>query len=195
MGKAAACKSLAKVPQSRARKEPQSRAEARQSPTHTPKAGKDVQGPGEALNPYSKGWGACVEFLSKDCTDMCNTAQPSDQLIHMYVCSPMRLGVQAEVDWYTGGSSLVEIPAAGLALMPGVYLAKTKWFRMGPNGFRKDLGPDTPVASINHLRWLGTRSELLETTKASKEILGKTKYDSLVQMLTSERYDPPDDME
>ena len=62
-------------------------------------------------------------------------------------------------------------------------MAKTKWLRL-KDFAQDDVGPQTPVASIDHLRWLGTTRELMAMTKASRKELGKRKYDRLVEMLT-----------
>ena len=172
--------SQAKVPQSRAKKEPQSRAEAPQPRPSLPKA---------------RSWNTCVNFLSKGYNDMCNTARNSVQLVNVVDCSALLHGVQAEVNWYIGGNAFVEMPTAVAVVMPGLYLAKTTWYRMGPNFPEEDAGPDTAVASINNLRWLGTTSEFLEVTKASRNVLGKTKYDRLLEMLTFNCDNPPDGME
>jgi hypothetical protein len=178
------------------------RGEAERVAQNVKKAGKDLceacnpyfpQGLGQACNPYSEGWGyegspngwrTCVNFLSKDYTEMCDTARNSLQLIQINACSALMHGVQADVNWYIGGNSYVELPAAVAAVRPGVYLAMTTWFRMGPNFPEEDAGPEAPVASINHLRWLGTANKFLEMVRASRNTLGKKHYDRLVEMLT-----------
>ena len=179
-------KSRAKQPQSRA-KVPQSRAKVKQSRAKAPQSRTPVQllaqGLGEALGTSKlsekrkvKGWKKCVKFLRKDYTEMCNTARSSVQLLQVNWCSAQMHGLEAEVNWYIGANSIAELPTA-VAPMPGVYLAKTTWLAL-------PVGPPTPMASITNLRWLGTTSELLEMTKASRKELGKRKYGRLVQMLT-----------
>ena len=77
----------------------------------------------------------------------------SFQLIHVLTCSELLHGVEAEVNWYTGGNSYVTLPTAVAEKRPGVYLAKAKFIRF--KDFPEDeQGPERAVASISHLRWL-----------------------------------------
>ena len=169
--------SRAKKPQSRAKK-PQSRAKAPQSRAKAQSRSCKVF----VRFKLSKGWKACVKFLRKDYKEMCNASRPSVQLLRITSCSELMHGFEAEVNWYTGGNEYVTLPTAVAEAKPGVYLAKTKWLRL-KDFAQDDVGPQTPVASIDHLRWLGTTRELMAMTKASRKELGKKKYDRLVEML------------
>ena len=109
----------------------------------------------------------------------------SFQLIHVLTCSELLHGVEAEVNWYTGGNSYVTLPTAVAEKRPGVYLAKAKFIRF------KDIpedeqGPQTAAASISHLRWLGTRKEFMKIAQSPICIkhTGKRKHDRLMEMLT-----------
>lgn len=173
----------AKAPQARGTKKPQSRGDEKppQSRMRTPKAAHE---PGEVCNPYSPGWKACLRHMSKDYQAMSKpskdyTTARSTQLIHINECSAVLSGVQAEVNWYIGGNGLADLPDQRRAVQPGVYLAKAAFW---PSFLCE--GPDDVVADMTELRWLGSTSELLATTKACRSLLGKAKYDRLVHMLT-----------
>ena len=157
----------------------------------TKTCGKDPGGLGEACNPYSKGWKKCIDFLSKGCTETCDKSRNSVQLLQINGCSALMQGVQADVNWFIGGSAYVELPAAVAAVRPGVYLAMTTWFPMVP---RSEMGPETPVANISRLRWIGTAQEIFEMVRASRHTLGKKRYDRLVEMLTF-NVDSPSELE
>lgn len=175
--------SRAKVPQSRSHV-PQSRAKAPQSRATAP----SIARPRQACQP-SKGWKACVKFLRNDRADCSKRAK--SQLIRVIACSALWHGMEAEVNWYTGGNAYVQLPTAVAVAMPGVYLVKATWSHVRGD----DGGPDSPVASIDHLRWLGTALEILEMTEAFGKELGKKQYDRLVEMLTFNCDSPSDDLE
>ena len=66
---------------------------------------------------------------------------------------------------------------------PGVYLAKAKhirWLDLDD----EDRGPQTPSASITHLRRLGTRSQFVKMADEKGTAFGKKKYERLMEMLT-----------
>ena len=135
-----------------------------------------------ALKPSRfKGWGVCEKFIRKSVKEMC---KGSTQLIHVIACSELLHGMEAEVNWYTGGNSYVTLPAAVAEAKPGVYLTRAKFNRMKRLP-EEDQGPDSPAASITHLRWLGTRGEfsrMAQWHKSGKN-LGKQKQERLMEML------------
>ena len=100
-----------------------------------------------------KGWKVCENILRQS---MEHIRKGSFQLIHVLTCSELLHGVEAEVNWYTGGNSYVTLPTVVTKKRPGVYLAKAKFMRF--KDFPEDeQGPETAVASISRLRWLGAR--------------------------------------
>jgi hypothetical protein len=136
---------------------------------------------------FLKPWNECVAFLRKDFKEMCNTSKDSYELIRVIEGTELMQGVQAEVNWFTGGNSYVTLSTAVAAKSfkgPGVYLAKVKW---PPFVGEEDWGPQTPLASICNLRWKGTNSYFEERANDAKvaKLLGKKKYDHLLQMLDS----------
>jgi len=172
-----------KGPQPRAKKEPQPRAgKGRQSPTPAPTAGGDVQGPHEACNPYSNGWKACLDFLHDEGGKTYKATWPKPHLIQIHACHRILGGVQAQVAWYVGGNDLADVLEGGAAVAeprPGVYLATATWYWHTST----QVGEAGAVASLENLRWLGTTTEFLATTRASKKTLDQEKYDRLVIML------------
>ncbi len=167
-----------KKPQSRAKK-PQSRAKVPQSRAKAPQprvkgAGK-IAGQGAA----TRRWKACVKFLAKDYSEISKKPMDTVQLLCLISCSALVHGISAEVNWYIGGNSIVTLPAATAEAKPGAYLANTTWSQFGAEDYS-----EMPVASIDHLRWLGTASELMTMTRASRKELGNQKYARLVEMLT-----------
>ena len=193
---AAVRKVIAAAPQSRPRRDRTRVVIKRGHPERvlqdvTKTCGTDPEGLGEACNPYSKGWKKCIDFLSKGCTETCDKSRNSVQLLQINGCSALMQGVQADVNWFIGGSAYVELPAAVAAVRPGVYLAMTTWFPMVP---RSEMGPETPVANISRLRWIGTAQEIFEMVRASRNTLGKKRYDRLVEMLTF-NVDSPSELE
>ena len=108
----------------------------------------------------------------------------SFQLIHVIACSELMHGIEAEVNWYIGGNSYVALPTAVAAKKPGVYLAKAKFIRIKdfPD---EDEGPQTTIASITRLRWLGARKEFMQLAELPTVIkyLGKNKHHRLMEML------------
>ena len=128
-----------------------------------------------------KGWRVCKQLLRKSMKEI---RQGSFQLIHVLTCSELLHGVEAEVNWYTGGNSYVTLPTAVAEKRPGVYLAKAKFLRF--KDFPEDeQGPQTAAASISRLRWLGARKEFMKIAKSPNSIkhIGKNKHDHLMEML------------
>ena len=111
----------------------------------------------------------------------------SFQLIHVLTCSELLHGVEAEVNWYTGGNSYVTLPTAVAEKRPGVYLAKAKFIRFKdfPEEPEDEQGPERAVASISHLRWLGARKEFMKIAKSPNSIkhIRKNKHEHLMEML------------
>ena len=127
-----------------------------------------------------KGWVAVAEFLRAEPRgDVSNALQ----LIHVLSCSRLEVGFQAEINWYTGGNNYVTLPYAVVEKTPGVYFARAKHIRWldKPD---EDEGPETPSASISHLRWLGTRHQFLKAVKEKGRDFGKKKFALLMEMLT-----------
>ena len=113
-----------------------------------------------------KGWKVCKNLLRKSMKEI---RKGSFQLIHVLTCSELLHGVEAEVNWYTGGNSYVTLPTAVAEKRPGVYLAKAKFMRF--KDFPEDeQGPETAVASISRLRWLGARKEFMKIAKLPNSI-------------------------
>jgi hypothetical protein len=137
---------------------------------------------------FLKGWKSLEKFLRKDYKEMCNTKKDSFQLLRVIESRQRQVqGVEAEVNWYTGGNSYVTLPTAVAAngfQGPGFYLAMTKWVRM-KDVPEEDWGPKTPVASITDLRWKGTTWYFKEIAFSRRVLkaLGKKKYNRLMEML------------
>ena len=130
-----------------------------------------------------KGWATLAEFLQKDSTEQRSESSDTTHLIHIISCSEVNRGFQAEVNWYTGGNGYVTLPNAVAEKKPGVYLAKAK--HMGWEDLDdEDRGPQTPSASITHLRRLGTRSQFVKMADEKGTAFGKKKYERLMEMLT-----------
>ena len=130
-----------------------------------------------------KGWATLAEFLLKGTTKRQSESSDTTHLIHIISCSEVNRGFQAEVNWYTGGTSFVTLPNAVAEKKPGVYLAKAKhirWLDLDD----EDRGPQTPSASITHLRRLGTRSQFVKMADEKGTAFGKKKYERLMEMLT-----------
>ena len=132
----------------------------------------------------SKGWKVCKNLLRKSMKEI---RKGSFQLIHVLTCSELLHGVEAEVNWYTGGNSYVTLPTAVAEKRPGVYLAKAKFIRFKdfPEEPEDEQGPERAVASISHLRWLGARKEFMKIAKSPNSIkhIGKNKHDHLMEVL------------
>ena len=110
----------------------------------------------------------------------------STQLIHVLFCSVLMHGIEADVNWYTGGNSYVTLPTAVAENRPGIYLANAKFNRMKDLP-EEDQGPQTAIASITRLRWLGARNEFLKIATCPNSVrqLGKNKHDRLMEMLNA----------
>ena len=128
-----------------------------------------------------KGWKVCENLLRQS---MERIRKGSFQLMHVLACSELMHGVDAEVNWFIGGNSYVTLPTAVAEKRPGVYLAKAKFIRT------KDIpedeqGPQTAIASITCLRWLGSRNAFMKMATSPKciEKVGKSKHDRLMEML------------
>ena len=109
----------------------------------------------------------------------------SYQVIHVLACCELMHGIEAAVHWCAGGSSLVTLPTAVAEIKPGVYLARAKFNRMKDIP-KDDRGPETPIASLTHLRWLGARDEFIMMAESPQCIkaFGKNKHNHLMQMLS-----------
>ena len=125
----------------------------------------------------ASGWKACVKFVKASR----HHRGQAQQLLRIIRCSQLMHGFEAEVNWYTGGNSYVTLPTAVAEAVPGVYLAKAR-FRLSKEAAR-DKGPETPVASISHLRLLGTQKEFVKLAAECTGTLGKPQRGRLVQML------------
>ena len=148
----------------------------------TPKKGKTSTAVAEKASVIFKGWTTAADFLRNDCKKLPGPCQ-AVSLIHVISCSGLLHGVQAEVNWYTGGNGYVTLPNAIAEKKPGVYLAKAK--HMGWEDLDdEDRGPQTPSASITHLRRLGTRSQFVKMADEKGTAFGKKKYERLMEMLT-----------
>ena len=129
-----------------------------------------------------KGWQTVVEFLRDPSKERANGLTESSQLIHVITCANLMHGVQAEVNWYTGGNGYVNLPYVISPKKSGVYSARANHIQWN-NG--PDSGPDEPSASITHLRWLGSRKQFLECAVArGKSDLVKKHLGLLMEMLT-----------
>ena len=128
-----------------------------------------------------KGWDLCQRLLRKNLKEI---RKGSTQLIHVLVCSVLMHGIEADVNWYTGGNSYVTLPTAVAEKRPGIYLANAKFKRMKDIP-EEDQGPETAIASITRLRWLGARNDFLKVAKCPNSVkqLGKKKHDRLMEML------------
>ena len=157
---------------------PQSRHKKTQSCARTP-----VKRP--------KGWRACTKFLSGTSEPKLRASNGHDQLLRIIQSSHVLNGVEAEVNWYSGGNSYVALPASVAEVMPGVYLAKA---RFTPRRHHADdeSGPQAKTASIWHLRLLGTAGEFITATKENRKTLGRTKTSRLIQMLSEPIQSSPD---
>ena len=102
----------------------------------------------------------------------------SMSLIHVIASSGLLHGFQAEVNWYTGGNGYVTLPTAMAVKKPGVYLVKAKHIRWLDLS-EEDQGPQTPSASITHLRWLGTRSQFVKMASERGREFGRKNMRSL----------------
>ena len=131
-----------------------------------------------------KGWTTVAEFLRKDCKELPGPCHDMS-LIHVISSSGLLHGFQAEVNWYTGGNTYVTLPTAVAVAVKklGVYLAKAKHIRWLDLS-EEDQGPQTPSASITHLRWLGTRSQFVKVANERGREFGKKKLGLLMEMLT-----------
>ena len=145
-----------------------------------PQSRKRVTGAGKKPRVFT-GWKVCKNLLRKSMKEI---RKGSFQLIHVLTCSELLHGVEAEVNWYTGGNSYVTLPTAVAEKRPGVYLAKAKFIRF--KDFPEDeQGPQTAAASISHLRWLGARKEFMKIAKSPNSIkhIRKNQHQHLMEML------------
>ena len=148
----------------------------------TPKKGKTSTAVAEKASEIFKGWTTAADFLRNDCKELPGPCQ-AVSLIHVISCSGLLHGVQAEVNWYTGGNGYVTLPYAVALKKPGVYLAKANHIRFNDLS-EEDQGPQTPCVSITHLRWLGTQSQFVKMASERGREFGKKKYALLMEMLT-----------
>ena len=137
------------------------------------------------------GWITVAEFLRKDSKALSRDNQNCIQLIHVLSCAELSVGMQAEVNWYTGGNHYVTLPNAVTEKPPGIYFAKAKHIRWTDLS-EEDQGPQTPMASITNLRWLGTRRQFLKIAKERGREVGKKSFGLLMEMLTA-NYDSSSD--
>ena len=127
-----------------------------------------------------EGWTALAEFLRRDREEL-NTECPNwgfQEPIHVISCSETMYGFLAEVKWYTGGSSYVTLPTAVAEKKPGVYLARAKNIRWHYPATLAGL------QSIAHLRFLGTRSEIVKMADAKGRDLANEELELLMEMLS-----------
>ena len=204
-----------KVPQSRAKVQ-QARKQLPQSRSHVPQSRKRVQPPRiikvsqrtnvVAIAYMCNVWKGCVKLLLKHYTNTRHHLRlKHHQLFRMISCTVLLHGVEAEVNWFTGGNGIVTLPcdnrnlyggsiqvdgifhqAHDWSMNPGVYLAKCTDIVEIQDLDEADQGPQTPSISISQIRWLGTTSEFIDYTTRSKKKLGKAKYDRLMEMLCSD---------
>ena len=130
---------------------------------------KKKPGSSKAQKNKLRAWKACENLLRKSMEEI---RKGSFQLIHVLACSELLHGVEAEVNWYTGGNSYVTLPTAVAEERPGVYLAKAKFIRF------KDIPEDD--------------SEL----KAAKEFIqeeDETDEDDILEEEEEEEYDDDDE--
>ena len=74
---------------------------------------------------------------------------------------------------------------------PGVYtgICHPLWDRVADE---EDAGPQTPVAGITQLRWLGTTRDFIKFAKESRSDLGEQRYARLMEMLQAGPHDSSD---
>ena len=130
----------------------------------------------------AKTWANVVEFLSRCGKQRGQDGASTKELIHIISCDRVNNEIQAEVNWYTGGNHYVTLTAFAVK-SPGVYFAQARhvpWTDLS----EEDQGPQTPCATISHLRWLGTRRQFLNAAHKKKKDIGKKTLTSLIDMLT-----------
>ena len=78
-----------------------------------------------------KGWKVCENLLRQSMEEI---RKGSFQLIHVLACSELLHGVEAEVNWYTGGNSYVTLPTAVAEKRPGAQNTMKKSLFMAALG-------------------------------------------------------------
>ena len=138
---------------------------------------------GPSRKPLAKGWAEITRFLQKDAKAHHRDSPSHKELIHILACSWVNGELQAEVNFYTGGNHYVAFTPVVTEKAPGIYFATTKHVKWSDLS-EEDRGPQTPVATVSHLRWLGTRRDFLGTLTENSRHLGKKKLGMLKDMLT-----------
>ena len=95
-----------------------------------PQSRKRVTGAGKKPRVFT-GWKVCKNLLRKSMKEI---RKGSFQLIHVLTCSQLLHGVEAEVNWYTGGNSYVTLPTAVAEKRPGAQNTMKKSLFMAALG-------------------------------------------------------------
>ena len=95
-----------------------------------PQSRKRVTGAGKKPRVFT-GWKVCKNLLRKSMKEI---RKGSFQLIHVLTCSELLHGVEAEVNWYTGGNSYVTLPTAVAEKRPGAQNTMKKSLFMAALG-------------------------------------------------------------
>ena len=151
----------------------------------------------QRLRPAHKdhpGWKACMRMLPDTRQRQRQKHRASHkglQLFHIKECSELMHGMEANVAWYTGGREAVTLPEEDEEAAPGVYtgICHPLWDRVADE---EDAGPQTPVAGITQLRWLGTTRDFIKFAKESRSDLGEQRYARLMEMLQAGPHDSSD---
>jgi len=180
---------------------PQSRAMVPQSRARVKKPPSILHGP---QRPRDKRERKCFAEMAKILRTDDTATFPSHQLFRINSSDNNDQGeVWAEVNWYTGCWSRVDLPEERMMVRSGVYVAKTTWYPT-PGTHTYTRGKDhmtrtrTHVASLTNLRCLGSTPEVLRTLDSDlgtpkywprllaqyAGCLGTTKGDMLMDMLT-----------
>ena len=107
-------------------------------------------------------------------------------LFRLIKCYDYQMGFQAEVLWYTGGYSYVDLATAVAAARPGVYLAKARLYQFANDTEDEEYDEGFATeARLTYLRWCGTRKAILASAEGRFQAgqLSDRKYAALTEML------------
>jgi hypothetical protein len=140
------------------------------------------------------GWKACMRILPDTRQERGQKRRASHkglQLFRILECSQLMHAMEANVAWYTGGLEAVTLPEEDEEAAPGVYTGNSHPLQ-DRVADEEDAGPQTPVAGITKLQWLGTARDFIKFTEESRSDLGEQRYADLMEMLQAGPHESSD---
>ena len=160
---------MAKATQSRRKTRPPPKA--RMSPAMSPQSRVEEAAVRSSREGSRLGWKECREFLRSKRGDGKQPRPNQLQLMNIISCNRLMWGIEASVNWYTGGHTYAKLTTAGAETTTGIFVGRVKW-----------VDPRPAPCELRDLRRLGSMQDLLEFTRQDRKALGKKKVGLLMEM-------------